>query len=380
MENFQMVAVAQDPGGAEALVPVVKAFLGKGSSVSLLATRHALDIFSRERLAAASCDDKGLFSLKEWVDFSSKWLTERKPQLVLTATSLGAGLGKGFIRAAHHRRIPCVTVLDSWTHYRERFVEEGEELSEEVLPTLLTVMDPWCMSELVQIGFPAARGRVAGQPAFDQFARWISSEAAQKERARVRRLLGVGQGQQLILFFSQPILEVAEPSDLRGYRGYNEFQVVRLLRESLRDLSKPVKLVVKLHPREDPGKYRDLAMEGVLLVPGSGEMGGADQLIAAADLCTGMASIALVKAAVAERKVLSLQPGLTGEDPLILGRMGLLKSVTEASQISLAVRQILREPKPLLSRAQLPIFWTDGGGSGRVVEVAEELLHAKAIA
>ncbi len=370
------VAVAQDTGGAEALVPVVRALVGYGdraSHVSILARKQACGIFARAGFKYTDGNLLNLTSRMALDDSSAQWLDQQKPVLVLTATSLQSGLERSFVRAARDRHVPCITILDSWTNYLPRFLElEETAWTDGALPTVLTAMDDFTAQELRGLGFPADCLRVVGQPHFDEFVPWARSQAAAESRQRLRHLLGISNDTVLMAFFSQPIKEMVESLGSPADRGYNEFDVLDLLQSSLDGLPRAVKLVVRLHPKETPDKFVHCLRRGGPIVLDINDC-GSDELILAADLVVGMTSMALVKSLLAGRKVLSVQPGLRGEDALILGRMGLLKPITESKELPGAIRMLLNQNNQRSPVRKLPHFWTDGRATQRILEVVAEV-------
>lgn len=376
MPPHSVVAVAQDPGGSEALVPVLKALIRHGwGPVSILARQQGCAVFSRAGLEVTDGDGLTRTDGIPTLDGALRWLGQQRPELVLTATSFKSGWERAFIRAAHQRQIPCVTVLDSWTNYLDRFLEEGETtLSGEVLPDRLTVMDGFSAGELGRVGFPENRLRIVGQPALDEFARWSGSHAAGVAREQLRAFLGVPKESTLVTFFSQQIRELYGPPGSPRYLGYDEFEVLGLLKAVLADSGRVVTFVVKPHPKESPDKFNDTRTGSAPPIRVVSDL-SADALIVASDGVVSMTSIALVKGAIAGRRILSVQPALRGEDSFVLGRMGLLRSVTDASQLPHAVRSLWGNNGDSVAAPSLPFLWTDGGAVRRVLNVIEEVLR-----
>ncbi len=370
----RVLAVAHDPGGAEALAPVLTALSGRGGcELSVLAGRYARTIFTRAKIPHRPCDIEGTEGRAALSALACGTLAKRRAHLVLTATSFGLGLECAFIRAARAEGIPSLTVLDLATNYRLRFMDPGErcELA-EALPDIVTVMDAFALEELRGEGFPAARLRVVGQPAFDAFAPWARSAAGREAGAALRTSLKIPEGRTLCVFFSQPISALCARPGGPEDRGYDERQALQILQEALAGLAKPVSLVVKLHPKESPkgGNGRMSARRVPTQVVGDGD---ADALVLAADIIVGMTSTMLVKGFLAGKPVVSLQPGLRGADRMVLARMGLLEAVTEAATLRRILRRVIDEGKAL-PRREPPATWTDGRSVARILALVDELL------
>lgn len=372
MASDRCVAVAQDPGGAEALAPVLKALADAGWTLMVLARRQACQVFERAGIAYSSCDEARLVSADECAGVALRRFEEHPPQLVLTATSLEAGWERGFIRAANQQHIPCVTIVDGWSNARARFLEPGEvELTEHAIPHRVTAVDDEMASDLCQAGVPQARVRVVGQPALEQFVRWAGSEAASQARQQLRQSLQISEATRLFAFFSQPIAAMSAHGSV-GQRGYDQFQVLGLVQAALAPLQERAQLIVKLHPKEQPWTQEAATPGDIAAVVQDARHG--DELIVAADVVVGMASMALVKAALAGRRILSIQPGLQGPDPFVLTRRGWLKTISNAPELTQALRALDDSASPWSNPIGLPAVWTDGQATLRIAHVISELL------
>lgn len=375
MTSSHIVAVAQDPGGAIAILPVLRALARKSQiQISILARQHACQVFDQAGLSFQDCDTPLENENTNWLEFARKWLRRYSPDVVLTATSLDSGPDRGFIRATRLEGIPCIVILDSWTNYHARFLEPGEsQLTTDMLPEIVGVIDSFSADEMIRYGVPEDRLRVVGQPDFDHFVDWASSTEGLAHRNGVRTQLGVTQDERLVVFFSQPISEMYGPEDSPVYRGYNESIVLELLLASISSIHRPIHLAIKMHPKEAMDKFASLLYDNKLSALVVEEQ-GADDLIMAADLVVGMTSIALVRAALANRPVLSIQPNLKVEDALVLGRMGILKPVTDSGLVSEYLWQALEGRDGFSWQCPLPSSWTDNLATRRVLLLIEGLM------
>src|SRR3989338_9378507 len=137
---------ANDPGGANAVVPVVEALVRRGDDVVGVVTGPALEIAQQKKLPVA---------------LESPW----RPDLFLAGTS-GAldSVDKQLLRTL--RDTPSVYVMDFWNNYRMRFTE--------ILPTRLCVIDEQSKKDAIADGLSAESIVVTGNPHFDHFADKIS--------------------------------------------------------------------------------------------------------------------------------------------------------------------------------------------------------------
>lgn len=354
--SHSILAVSHDPGGAEVLEPVVEA-LGKGEP------------FHTER-----------FHTPENRPFED-WKREAKdrlrssPDLLLTATSHGSSLEKAFIREAALQGIPSITLLDSWSNYRSRFLEPGEEMLPHFLPSVIGVMDDFAAREMGQAGFPEERLRQVGQPGFDRFLQWAQSPGAHSIRAQIRSEQGVASDEKLILFFSQPILDMDGPVGSPTYRGYVEADALKFLMQALAGWKNPspFRLMVKLHPKEKPGKYEKL-LETAPIRAQSFDSAHADMLLLASDIAAGMTSTMLVKGALLNRPQVSIQPNQQGEERLMLIRRGFLRPCGNVREIQQALETAWQGRPEDRDQPSLSPILGDGQATRRILDEIRCLL------
>ena len=245
-----IVALSGDPGGANALAPVIDALRGSGQvQVGARAYRQAVGVWQKRGMSFDTVDETVEPEIPEGT------------QLVLTSTSLnGVDLEKRLIVEARSRGIPSITLLDFWSNYRRRFSSDGATL--DCLPEKIAVMDAQAQTEMIAEGFDAERLVVTGQPAFDRLAHWRSGFTPE-DRTAVRARLGVGPGELLVVFASQPFFMFRGSGvDLPEYPGYDERSVAALLVKALERIAgeshRGVTLVIRLHPREEAASFQHL--------------------------------------------------------------------------------------------------------------------------
>ncbi len=367
---MKVLAAAQDPGGANALVPVLVRLSERDDiDLSIVARKQACSIFGHVGLYFADCTDQEL-DIEGWMDFATSVFELNQPDCVLTATSDVDSIERGLIRVARSRGIMVITLVDSWTNYTKRFLTAGEErLSSDVLPDKIAVIDRFTADEMEQVGFPKDMLRVVGQPAFDQFVNWLSSDSANTQKNLVRSTLGVTEGQKLVVFISQPIGDMYPP-DSRVYRGYTEFDAIRLLISSMMALEPQPILAIKPHPKSPLDEYVEIPTRYSLPVEIASDH-DIDSLILAADLVVGMTSIALVKGLLAKKRVLSFQPNLLVDDALVLSRMGITQTLTDADSLTEQLIQLLSDEDRSEENRQIPQEWGDGNAVERIVALID---------
>ena len=306
---------ANDPGGANAVVPVVEALLSRGDEVVGVVTGPALTVAQQKNLPHAP---------------EPPW----RPDVFLSGTSAALdSVDKKLLGAL--QGVPSVYVMDFWNNYRARFAE--------VLPTKLCVIDEESKRDAIADGIPPQSIKVTGNPHFDHFADRIT---------RTREDLA------LVLFISQPIR-----ADDGGKYGFDEF---RALEDVIASLPAGYRLGLRLHPRDERRKFDAYLNERVFLTEGELE-----ETLSRAGLVIGMFSPVLIQAAVAGKAVLSYEPGLVGEDPLPTNRLRLTRCAHSAEELRVAL-ELYSFGTWSASRVDIRSLWPSGA-TERVVQVVDSL-------
>jgi len=363
-----VVAVGGDPGGANALAPVLETLRADGcTEIQAGAYRHALEVWQRRGQPFRTLSEEAAPVLPE------------RTSLLITSTSVnGLDLEKQYIIAARARGIPTLAVLDYWANYRERF--DAADGSLPALPDLVAVMDERAREDMVAAGIDAERIVVTGQPAFDELARH-RAEFTQARRDSVREKLGVGSDETLVVFLSQPYSKFYGIDDSHpDFAGFDERSVLAALLSALenaaQDDGRKMTLVVRPHPREDPENFAAFRSQHLrLLVTTDGEP---RDLVLAADLTTGMNTILLVEACYLGCVVVSLQPGLRGPDPIPTNLLGLSLPIYSEREIAPCIRELLFDTAARRAMEERIVhFQPPGDASRRVADLAYKLLQLR---
>jgi len=304
---MKILALTIDPGGAALLAPLIRGLEARGHQVETWAKGSGSARLVEEGIRA--------LELPTWADAPEAWLQERGVSLVLTsATSLPwVDLSERWAwLAAAEAGIPAIALVDSWQNYTIRFAGPGPGNPFMAYPDLIGCPDPLALAEMEAAGLPGTRLRAWGHPGLDHFIesfRPLDRAEFWKQEPERRDCLQV-------LFVSEAIAE-----HFGRERGYDQHDCFRELADWLQRCEEPVNLLIKLHPKESrrgheaafrtvPARHRVLTLEGL----------GPQEAVGLADVVVGMTSVLLVEAHAVGRPVLSLQPGLQGEDHLVLSR------------------------------------------------------------
>src|SRR3989344_969022 len=173
---------ANDPGGANAILPVVKALVERGDTVHGILTGPALEQF--KTLASQFVGNKLRIEIIDGTNVSDEDLAREiaafKPDVCLAGTSIGKSIDKRIL--ALLKDVPSVYVIDFWSHYGHRFSKITEKDAMH-LPTRICVIDERMRGEMQEEGFSPERIIVTGNPHFDHFADAITCN--HEEVARV---------------------------------------------------------------------------------------------------------------------------------------------------------------------------------------------------
>jgi hypothetical protein len=251
-------------------------------------------------------------------------------KLVLAGTSVNQkSKERSHIATAMELGIPTLAVLDFWSNYRERF--EGIDGELTYLPDKVAVMDELAVTEMEWEGIPIDRLTITGQPAFDCLeAR--RNRFTDRRKYWVRKYYGMRDDRKTIFFASQPLK--GQPYDY----GYDEHQVIKMLIDVLPD---NIDLIIRPHPREKVSDLLAYTSPNVSVQ----YKGFVHDLMMASDLVCGMNTELLVEACYLGCIVLSIQPGLKGDDCLPVNRSGVSSAVYYKWQIKDAVSQLLYDHK-----------------------------------
>lgn len=366
----KVLVVAGDAGGAAAVAPVVK-LLKADDRVELRSAvyRQAVEVWGRNGLECEKLsdqlNDKDLFGLGAAAD------------VLLLGTSVNG--------VDYERRLGAffpdrsVAVLDFWSNYAPRFRMENGQLAQ---PRRICVMDESVREPMMKEGFHSACLTVTGQPAFDRLSE-VKNAFSSEERAFIRNKYEVKEPGYLVFFASQPLAEFYALPELRGrYPGYDQSTVLKKLLLGLDHLSDQrslsISLLVRPHPRENPDTLawvrEHLGPTRVFVSRDEDGLTGA----LAADLVCGMNTVMLAEACFVGCRVISIQPGLTGQDTLPTNDLGLSLLVRTDAELNRALEVNLLSPSSLNNVLfQSAIKYIDGKAGRRVADEVYRLLSVR---
>jgi hypothetical protein len=315
---LKIMFFAHDPGGANAISPLIPVFKQRGHDVFVFGAGPAL-----KKLP-------GVVELKDYVDT----IETLHPDFIITGTSANDFTEKKFWALSEKLKIPSMAILDHWCNYGLRFSKYGlrdikeynADRSIDFLPSYICVMDDFAKKEIVAEGVPEEKVYALGNPYFET----LCDKVLKSNLAKIRKEILGEANQKIITFMSEPYEE--------DYGSGPE-------RKVLNDLYKiagndpNIKLVVKLHPKESKDKYASIKNIKII--------SDMDSLLisAVSDIVVSMTSMALIEAVIIGRKAVSYQPAEKDKDRFILTRNDVLPFITCISELEKCILNLLKIEK-----------------------------------
>ncbi|MGV8124341.1 MAG: hypothetical protein AB2L14_31730 [Candidatus Xenobiia bacterium LiM19] len=329
---------SRDPGSANVIIPVVKTLMQESNyDLRVIGKDMAIEKFRYYGILITPAEK--YFSNYSDEEIHEMLLSE-KPDAVVTGASGDDLTERKLWRAATETCIPSLCILDQWTNYRMRF--SRYKLSErisflkdqkiEYLPKRICIMDDFAMKEAISEGISEELLCITGHPYIDFLCERAKSVTLNRILKTKNSLTAKGKS-ILVVYVSEPI-----PQDFpENYRGYNEKSIFSYLYNALEDLSdtlkKHITLVIRIHPRENKTNYDQVTTSNNKVSVRVDSDSEPLFLMLSADLICGMSSMFLIEAAALEKKIMSIQIGLKTNDPFVLSRKGLTKTIVSYEEL-----------------------------------------------
>jgi len=300
-----------EPGGAEVLIPVVRLLQERNFDVEVAAYGHGYDRFCAKGVTCREVEPVGADD--------THLLAGTRPDLLITSAASLPDRDQSERRlwlGARQYSVPSLAFLDQWQNYSARFSGVSPDSHLAYLPDFISCIDEVGRREMIAEGFPQERLRAFGQPYLSD----LTNQMALTSGADARKKLELDADEPVLLFASEAIAQ-----HFGRIRGYDQHDALELFFSLLSAGAWTGRPVVKLHPKESLEQYIALLKRYAVLRPVfvTNELTPVECL-AVASRVFGMTSVMLVEAFVLGLPVLSLQPGLVGDDPLVLSRLGII--------------------------------------------------------
>jgi hypothetical protein len=376
MKGRRILIVSRDPGGTNAVLPLIEPLRALENEVIVYGKDTALSIYGRQGIECFDISNSIPSATQEEAD---GFVRRIHPDLIVTGTSSEDFTERRLWKAAERTGVRSFAVLDYWTNYRLRLIQEGDDPLNErsardlIVPSAFFIMDEVAKNEMCRLGIDRERLVVSGQPFFDHvYRRGNSVTTAEVERLR-RELTKANDG-LIFVFASQPIAKTHRMSGIpEDHWGYTEETVLKSIVKYLSTLAGEIAiqitLVVRLHPKDEANVY-DNALASLpksirIVVDRETD---SNLLLKASDLVIGMFSMLLLEAAILKRRFISVQIGLKRENPLVFERMGLFRSIVTERELEETLRGIING-----SNKEYPDLPFELGATERITSYLEAL-------
>lgn len=289
---------AQDPGGANAIAPLVHRVAQESlMPYNVFASKYAFQIFQNNGIKRIiNCSQSSRKDLRRFYD-------KINPHVIFTGTSEGYCLEKEITRIASRRGAKTISIVDSWMNYAKRYSSAENPRDLLYMTETICVNDEFMKSECVKDGIPPENLKITGNPYLAESAKKIN-----------KRRAGKGNKSNL-LFISQPL----------SHGDTNQYSLMKDLL-NFPSIEQFKSITVRPHPKENESskypeiitRYKDISIK----VDHTRDI---YKLINKSDLIIGVNSIVLFECAVSGKVVISYQPHreLFEDDMLINNRIGL---------------------------------------------------------
>lgn len=350
--NKKIILFSRDPGGANVVAPLYKKLIDKGYNVKLFGKDVALNKYSQYGLEGI---DITITINALDIDEIEKFLSKESPDFLITGTSADDFTEKYIWKASEKLGIKSFAILDQWINYGVRFsrfsvnelIEYEKNRQHPYLPYKILVMDEYAKEQIIKEGIKENRVLISGQPYFDYLINEKRNMNTQIIK-ELRKNIGCNDYDFLITYASEPISKTYNENDKsEHYWGYSERTVfkefISVLNQVLQKSDKKIKLILRLHPKEDENNYNDLIdlvnTKNISLLVDR-KLDGLT-LMYASDLICGMSSMFLIESAVLRKPILSMQIGLKRDNPFILDKKGVIKSILSRGELEEKIEKII---------------------------------------
>ena len=336
----------EDPGAANAVMPLLAPLNGRDVEPVLLANG----------LARGILEARGLTCLPADVG-PEEALTRIHPQLILTGTAESPDSpGLRLLDLARQHDTESVSIVDALCNAGLRFKGRGSAPLGHA-PDWVLVPDDETALEFQLLGFPEARIVACGNPHFDH----IRQERARltvvgRKEARRRLFPGLDADRTVLVFVSESFhcMRVQDAALLAEYTlpvrsalaSRTQIVLDAVLRAVQKLKNRPY-MVLRPHPKDK----LDTLAEQIPAFDHVAAEGGSLELVHAADLIVGMTSMVLVEAALIGRTTLSVVPRPVEKLSLQTSRLGVTPCAATTSELTELLPSLIEHlPPPVIPK------------------------------
>jgi len=374
-KNKKIIFFSRDPGAANCVIPVYKKLTNKHYiQTDLFGKDFALNKYSE-----AGLNSKDISQIVSPLTYDSlkEFLKNSGYTMLITGVESTDITNRLLWKAANELGIKSIAIIDQWLNYEMRFTfdELGKykKDSPKIFPTFICTIDEYAKKEMITKGLPEEKIIVTGQPYFETVIERYA--VINKERQKeIRKNLLLEEKSHIITFVSEPIVESYADPFLFGYTEFTILdQIVRSLNSGVLNDSEQYVLIIRLHPRNNKELVNEF-MKNVSL-PKNVKVLVEDkllsqELISISDIIIGMSSMFLIEASLVGKIYSSVQIGLKTEDPFVLSRIGISKTILSYDDLVLLFQNYTNNSS-LKSNDRLPLI---RDASDRIIKLIDKIL------
>ncbi|MDO5307315.1 MAG: DUF354 domain-containing protein [bacterium] len=304
---------AHDPGGANAIKPLIEPLINKNNICEIYGKGPALKI---------------LPNAIEYSGNTNNLIKKLEPNFVITGTSASDMTEKELRKSAKEFNIPCMAILDHWVNYNRFTKYSSKELllnkkfnEIEYLPDYYIVMDDYAKKEAIKTMVPEQIIYPLGNPHFKS----IKDDFEQLNINSLRNRLLEGK-EKLIVWASEPYLE-----------DYGYGQELNCLNDLIEIVPDNIQLIIKPHPRECENKFKKF--KNIKIVKDI----TSQQAIKPADVVISMTSMVLIESIIADKPTISYQKNEIDKNKFILTKMNALNFIRDKMELQKELHKMLHE-------------------------------------
>lgn len=371
----RILIFSRDPGGANAIIPLVRPLRDSGYDVYLYGKDFALDKYRHAGLVATNIADMIPVITEPAL---ASFIANINPDIVITGTSADDATEKEIWKICETDGIPSMAVVDQWCNYGLRFSQFGvDEIINydagkhlDRLPTQIIALDDFACSEMVAEGLPEERISVCGQPYFETV---LTHRSNAEEMENYCRSIAIGADDFVVVFASEPITTTYGEQEALHYWGYTEKTILASLIGALEkiatDYGRPIVLLLRAHPKEGCDHFVNILTNCDRIHWRFDTNSSPWTMMQRADLVCGMSSMFLVESVILRRPTISVQIGLRRDDPFVLARRGIMHSVRSEVELEEQLRRII-----IAGELELPRFEITPNPVERIIAEVERQL------
>lgn len=369
MKIKKLLFISKDPGGVNALIPIIKKCQkSKKFKCNVFSHKLTENMYKEERIPYLPLEKFNYFSKKK--NAVEKILFYYKPDIIITGSSRPhyhepVTPEQLFIKYSKTRNINSISILDYWGNYIERFSIYGGQLNYQFVPDKICALDKMSMKLLIDVGINKKNIIITHNPFYDSFV---------KKTVRQKHKQNNQKSEHNILFVSQPLIEAKQIYN----QGFTQFEIFDYFLTFLNQwkCDKPKNILIWLHPKENKKKWNkivDYARSDLIKI--TVDETRSKKIFESIDFVVSAFSTVLYQSLYYLLPTISIQIGLNKKDQLITNELNLsiplyrkedLYKFANNFDINLSSKMLTKRKKCLQNKK---IFFSDGLATDKIIKL-----------